>query len=150
MPYCSLSDVKALNPKRRYAADTTPSETQVNQYIADIAVEIDSILQSQGYTVPVTTPDNFVSHLKLLNARGAAAQAEIAMFPEAVSGASPHGSQLLSLYKEGLKALRNGEIPAVLAPGSSSSDVGSYYQAMSGQNEFPEPAFRMSSGNLEF
>lgn len=152
MAYCTISDVRGLNPKRTYSESTTPTETQVNQYITDIAVEIDNVLQAQGYTIPVTSPENFVSHLKLLNTRGAAAMAEIAMFPESTSGpgGTPHGSQLLSLYKDGLKALRNGEIPASMAPGESSSSVGSYYTEMTDQDDFPDPAFRKRSQDLEF
>lgn len=141
MAYAAIADVRGLNPKRTYSATTTPTEAQVIQYIADIAVEIDNVLQSQGYTVPVTAPDNFVSHLKLLNARGAAAQAEMAMFPDAVNGATPQGAQLLSLYHDGLKALRSGEIAASLAPGESSSPVGSYYTSGADQETYPGPAF---------
>ena len=150
MAYCDIDDVKALNPKRTYSATTTPTETQVEGYIDDIAVEIDNILQAQGYTVPVTTPTNFVDYLKTLNARGAAAQAEMAMFPDTMDGMSARGAQLLALYKDGLKALRNGEIAASLSPGETSSDVGSYYHAMTDQEDFPEPTFRISDSNLQF
>jgi hypothetical protein len=149
MAYCTITDVRGLNPKRTYNATTTPTEAQVGQYITDIAAEIDSIIQAQGYTVPVTAPANFVTVLKLLNARGAAAQAEIAMFPESGVGATPHGQQLLSLYKDGLKALRAGEIPETIT-GQTTSPVGSYYTEVADQESYPEPAFRKSSSDMEY
>jgi len=150
MPYCDIDDLKVHNPKRTYSANTTPTEDQVNELIDQVAADIDNALQSQGYTVPATSPANFVEHLKWVNAMGAAALAEMGMFPESQVGATPHGNALYKVYKDKLDALRRGEIPAELAPGSSSSPVGSYYTDVADQSAYPDPAFRKSSNDMEF
>jgi hypothetical protein len=150
MAYCTITDVRAKNPKQTYDDDSTPTQTQVEQFITDIAVEIDNVLQAQGYTIPVTSPANFVSHLKQVNANGAAALADMAMFPDSPDGTSPYGKQLYEIYQKQLAALRNGEVPAQLGPGSSSSPVASYYTEMGDREDFPALAFRMRSRDLEF
>jgi hypothetical protein len=144
MAYCTITDVRGLNPKRTYSTTTTPTQAQVEQYITDIAAEIDNAIQSQGYTVPVTSPANFVAVLKMLNARGAAAQAEIAMFPESGPGSTPHGAQLLSLYRDGLKALRSGEIPEEIT-GQTGANVASYYTESADKDSYDGPVFKKSS-----
>jgi len=151
MSYCILEHVQTLNPKRNYNTDSTPSVTQVNALIDQVAVEIDSILQAQGYTVPVTTPDNFVSFLQYVNAYGAAALAEAGMFPETTDpGQTAHWQMLNKKYEGWLGQLRKGEIPSSLAPGTSSADVASYYTQMGDQDDYPDPPFRMKSEDLEF
>jgi len=151
MSYCTLEDVQALNPKRSYSSSTTPNATQVNALIDLVAVEIDSILQAQGYTVPVTTPSNFVNALKYVNAYGAAALAEAGMFPETTDpGQTAHWQMLNKKYEGWLEQLRKGEIPSSLSPGTSSADVASYYTQMGDKDDFPDPPFRMKSEDLEF
>jgi hypothetical protein len=150
MAYCTITDVRGKNPKQTYSASSTPTQTQVEQFITDIAVEIDNVLQSLGYAIPVTTPANFVNHLKQVNANGAAALADMAMFPDSPEGTSPYGKQLYSIYQKQLAALRNGEIPADLSQETGSSPVASYYSKMTDQAEFPDPDFRKRSQDLEF
>ena len=113
MAYCEIADVQALNPTRpTYSAGTKPTATQVEGYITDIAAEIDTALKARGLNTPVTAPTDFVAHLKQMNALGAAALADSAMFPEAMGpGASPHGAWLWGLYKGALKSLRESELP---------------------------------------
>ena len=148
MAYASQSDIEAQNPKRTYGVATKPTATQVGEYINSIAAEIDNVLSSQGYAIPVTSPANFVTHLKQLNAYGAAALAEYAMFPEAANvGETPHGAILWKMYQAGLKALRDGEIPAGVPKSSASIGPASY---ATGQSDYPAPVFRMSSDDLEF
>jgi len=106
MPYCTITEVQGQNPKRTYSATSTPTTTQVTEFVTQIANEIDSILLGMGITVPVTTPTELVGFLELLNAYGAAALAEMAMFPESTGpGASVHGQQLYTMYQAGLKRL---------------------------------------------
>ncbi|MDD4986953.1 MAG: hypothetical protein PHQ43_14490, partial [Dehalococcoidales bacterium] len=75
MAYCQLSDVQELVPKFPISTTTTPTQTQVESLIAKIAVEIDAVLEAQGFTVPIKAPANFVLWLETLNALGAAARA---------------------------------------------------------------------------
>jgi hypothetical protein len=116
MSYCLTADVQGLNPKRAYTATSTPTLTQVGEYISKIAGEIDTVLQGRGLTTPVTLPAVFVEFLEQLNAVGAAALAERAMFPEAsgmmggTSAAALHWKQ----YQDGLKYLKDGQLPSSL------------------------------------
>ena len=113
MSYCTTTNVQALNPKRTYNASSTPTLAQVGEYVTQIAGEIDTVLQGRGLTTPVLTPAEFVTFLKQLNAVGAAAIAERAMFPEAqgmmggTSAAALHWKQ----YQDGLKWLKEGTLP---------------------------------------
>jgi hypothetical protein len=148
MAYCTITDVQSLNPKRTYGATTTPTTTQVNSLIDLIAADIDVILAAKGYTTPVTTPTAFANWLKLLNAYGAAAEAEAAMFPETVDkGSTPHANDLLKKYNERLEMLRKGEVTPESIKGE---DVSSFYHVMEYQDEFPDPAFRKKESDLEF
>jgi len=151
MAYCTITEVNNLNPKRNYEADTTPTTTQVNSLIDQIAVEIDAVLQAKGYTVPVTTPANFLSSLKYVNAYGAAALAEMGMFPETSEmGQTPHWKILWKTYQDWLKSLRDGEIPSSLGIDSESIGAGSFYTEMSDQDDFPDPSFRMRAEDKDF
>jgi hypothetical protein len=119
MSYCTTADVQALNPKRTYSATSTPTLTQVGEYVTNIAGEIDTVLQGRGLTTPIATPAAFVSFLEQLNAVGAAAMSERAMFPEAsgmmggTSAASMHWKQ----YQDGLKFLKDGNLPTGVEDG---------------------------------
>jgi len=114
MAYCALIDVQALNARRNnntvYGASTVPTATQVTALIVQIAAEIDTILAAQSIATPVTAPASFVSFLLNLNARGAAALADMAAFPESDGGpgASTHGQTLWKLYQQGLDGLKDG------------------------------------------
>lgn len=147
MAYCTITEVEALNAKRTYSASTTPTSTQVETYIDLIAAEIDIVLSRKGYSVPVTTPDAFVNALKLVNAVGAAAMAEQAMFPEAVEkGMTPHSAVLQKKYDELLAKIEAGEWTGV----TQAQAVGSFYTVSADQDSYPDPAFRKSADDLEF
>lgn len=113
MSYCTITDVRGLNPKRTYSATSTPTADQVEEFVIKIAGEIDTVLQGRGLTTPVTTPTEFVTFLEQTNAVGAAALAERAMFPEAsglmgtTSAAAVHWKQ----YQDALKWLMTGNLP---------------------------------------
>jgi len=128
-----------------------PTSTQVTILINQIAVEIDAVLEAQGYTVPVTSPANFVNALKAVNAYGAAALAEMGMFPEtSEKGSTPHWKVLWQTYQDWLGSLRKGEIPPDLALSSSAASVGGYYTDVADKEEYPEPIFRISAKDKEF
>ena len=111
MSYCTTTDVKGLNPKRTYDATTTPTLAQVQEYVDRIAAEIDTILQSRGYSTPVTTPSELVTFLKQLNALGAGSMAERAMFPESQGLMSSTSAAVLwRQYQDGLKFLKEGSL----------------------------------------
>jgi hypothetical protein len=122
MAYCVIADVQGLNSQRpTYSATTSPSSSEVGDFMTQIGHEIDSILLGRGLSVPVTSPASLVGSLKLANAQGAAALAEMAMFPEAggTPGGSPHGQNLWKMYKDFLDWLKTGELPSAAATDSS-------------------------------
>ncbi len=150
MAYCTSTEVGNLNPKRTYGASTTPTNTQVDALITQVAVEIDAILEAQGYTVPVTAPANLLNFLKYVNAYGAAYLAEAGMFPEtAEPGETAHWQMLKKIYDNYIKMLQEGKIPGI-ALDSPSESVASYYTEMSDQDDFPDPIFRKRSEDKDF
>ncbi|MCK9569882.1 hypothetical protein M0R72_13140 [Candidatus Pacearchaeota archaeon] len=153
MAYCTITDVQALNPKRTYSTTTTPTTTQVTALIDRIASEIDAVLAAKGYTIPVTTPTTFVTFLKTVNAYGAGALAEAAMFPEtSEAGSTPHWKMLQTKYDAWMKLLIDGgAIPASMAADAEGESVGGAY--LDGDNKgdaYPEPIFRISANDKDF
>jgi hypothetical protein len=134
MAYCTITEVKALNPKRTYDTSSTPTQLQVESFITRIGSEIDSALSLWGITTPVTSPVAFVDHLKQLNAYGAAALAEMGQFPEmAIPGTTPHGSKLWQMYKDGLAKLEEGKFPI----GGIGPQPTSFFEKHEGEDEDP-------------
>jgi len=114
MAYCTITHVRALNPKRTYNATSTPTETQVESFIIRISEEIDAILAGRGFTVPLTAPAALLAYLTHVNALGAAALAEQAMFPESAKpGTSVRGGSLWDQYNDAKKFLKEKELPTL-------------------------------------
>lgn len=108
MSYCTITEVRGVNPKRTYDTTSTPTATEVEEFIDRIGAEIDVVLQGRGLTTPITSPTELVSYLEQLNALGAAAMAEQAMFPEAKGMATVSSSEILwKRYREGLEYIKH-------------------------------------------
>jgi hypothetical protein len=151
MSYCMITDVQALNPKRTYNTTSTPTSSQVNTLIDLIAGKIDTVLLSLGYSGTISGPAELLDSLKLLNALGAAALAEMGMFPEiSEKGSTPHWKALQQMYEDGLEALKNGELPDSMKELISDGSVAGFYTEMTDQGDFPEPVFKKRSEDLEF
>jgi len=113
MSYCTITQVQGHNAKRVYGASTTPTTTQVNEFISRIADEIDVVLSGRGMTTPITTPTSLVNFLSQVNAFGAASLAEDAQFPEtSAPGMTPHARSLWDKYQQALKFLSEGALPS--------------------------------------
>lgn len=111
MSYCTTTEVAGLNPKRTYSATSTPSLTQIQEFIDRIAAEIDTVLRGRGLTPPATAPAELVTYLKQLNTLGAGAMTEQAMFPEATGQMSATSAQVLwRQYRDGLEYLKTGPL----------------------------------------
>lgn len=122
MAYCTITDIRALNPKRTYSVSSTPTQAQVEALINQVAAEIDTIVSGRGLPVPVTDPSQFVAHLKQVNAYGAAALAEMGMFPESMGIAeTPHGKYLWTIYSQMTAQLKKGDLPAAIQSGDPRS-----------------------------
>lgn len=107
MAYCTIDDLKIYVPKLEFSASTKPTSTQVESIITNTSYEIDSALQTAGYSLPVTDADT-LAFLKNLNALGAAAIAEGATLPEKVG--DTHDSKLLRLYEKRLDNIKNKKL----------------------------------------
>lgn len=159
MPYAALGDVQVELGKHKAALTGTsnPSETDVtNKILPDIAGEIDAILSGRGITVPVTAPATFMDRLKGLNALGAAARVDAALYPQSAGPASTTFAQWLQdRYDAGLEALRRGEgIPDSVAMAGTSlptsfwtTHAGSKSQDLDDDTEAntTDPVFRRDS-----
>lgn len=152
MAYCTIDDVQIFAAKFPLSTSTTPTSAQVETLIDLVAAQIDSVLLSKGYTVPVTTPTEFVNSLRLLNAQGAEAMALMAQFPGGASkDSTPQYQAVLDLYQSGLEALRNGETPTSLSKSSTIGGAGSLYTAYNtDKSTYPGPIFSINSSGREF
>lgn len=145
-PYCTIQDVEALNArwfgiigssvsgKSGYSSETDPTDDQVNQFIVDIAAELDGVIASHGFSVPVTDA-KVVAILKGYNETGAAYKASGAMFTD--DDGAKRRNELYSEYHSALsELLQNGNfIIRLLAedeadPGPESN----YTQNVAGQD----------------
>ena len=137
MAYCDMDDLRRHNPKVTYDAESVPSKDQVEGMITDIAAEIDTTLSARGLTVPVATPAEFLAHLVYVNAIGAAALAEFALW-HAPAGVitEGHGNELWEIYVAARNALRDHPLPVAVAsaPVSSGSMPFSYFQKNEGDD----------------
>jgi hypothetical protein len=113
-------------PKFVLSAATKPTDTQAGAAITNVAAEIDAIISSAGYVVPVATPAWFVTYLKFLNALGAAALVLRAMFPASRAAGEASLSEYALYqhwYETGLTRLAaSGGIPSA-APANSSTTI---------------------------
>lgn len=72
MAYATPTQVFALDTGRTYTPTSKPNASQVSQYITQTAAELDGILRTRGYTVPVpTTATSAYDLLSGFNAYGA-------------------------------------------------------------------------------
>jgi len=136
MAYCTITNIQALNPKRTYGASTTPTTTQVEAFITRIAEEIDAILAGRDFTVPITAPASLLAYLTHVNALGAAALAEQAMFPETTKpGTSASGANLWKQYQEALAILRTANLPSAGSGGAGAGDLPFSFTEQNKDNE---------------
>lgn len=90
-------------------ASTKPTLTQAEAFIDATYGELNSVLASRGYTVPVTAPDYWLEDLTALNAIGAAAYCLAVAFPqESGPGQVAEGPVLMGIWERRLEMLRKG------------------------------------------
>lgn len=125
MAYATIDDVLFELGKHAPALTATskPSQADVTgKILPDVAGAIDAILSARGLVVPVAAPPSFLERLRALNAIGAAARVDAALFPQAGGPASTSfATWLKELYDDGIVSLRDGEgIPDGLASAGTS------------------------------
>lgn len=105
MSYATLADVQARDPSRTYTASSVPNATQVGMFILDTAAELDGILSSLQYAVPVSTSATVaLGMLRGFNALGANCLVQEA------APTSRDRDQARELWEDCKKALRAGDI----------------------------------------
>src|SRR3990172_2903351 len=127
MAYAALSDVQGLLAKWEITASSKPNATQAGAIITQVSAEIDSVISSAGYAVPVTTPAWFLDALKLLNCYGAAAAIIRSMFPDATGpDETPAYAYYAAQYKAGLARLAADGIPPDVPRGTGTVNPSTY------------------------
>lgn len=110
MSYCLAADVQSLvSPNQEFLdgpTPTTPTLTQVNTFIGWVAAELDTIMTAQGYTTPVTAPADAVTVLEMINAAGAAAYTEEAVYTQSAPNESSRGGLWRKKYEDFKTQLR--------------------------------------------
>src|SRR5687768_13645180 len=99
-------EVKALIPQRTnggpFTEDTVPTESDV----AAIAAQIDAEIVGEVGEIPVDASDRVIDFARRVATVGAAAQVELALFPEQVSlGDTSVGAILFARYQQLLQRL---------------------------------------------
>lgn len=105
MPYATPSDVASLNKSLIFGVGRNPTASDIAGYINMVAGEIDSILVSKGYDVPVNVASwpEAGALLNSVNARGG-----LAMFEEAAPVA-PNVDRSKKAYDAALKMLADAQ-----------------------------------------
>jgi hypothetical protein len=125
MAYATVQEVHAWAPAL-FNRNDAPSDPDVRMWLADGAAMIDIALKGRGYNVPVASTADAYNVLRNLNAKYAAAQAwHSRMVSAAAPGATTQGDKLEALFKNGLKALLDGDLSGMgLSPTSDRFYVG--------------------------
>lgn len=105
MAYCSISDVAAELKRGAFSGTTKPTDVTVQEFIDQIAEEINGVLRKAGYKVPPLDA-GFLKILKQYNTWGAAARVENTSFRDVGKpNEAPRAAELYKWYQEGLKKL---------------------------------------------
>jgi len=109
MSYCELADVQRLNLNRTYNDNSKPTSTQVESMITDAATVIDALLSVWLVTTPVDSTNSPYSYaiLKVVNALGAAADAENSAYFGFDKNTSSHGDWLKEQFDEMMERILN-------------------------------------------
>ena len=126
--YVEVSDVQAIISAFDIGRGSSPTRLEADQIVIDTDAEINSVLDSAGLAVPVTTPSYFVGWLEAINKYGAAAAILKSMFPDAAGvGETPAYAFWEARYRNALKLFAKGEgIPDSATKGGSNLNPSTY------------------------
>lgn len=82
MTYCALGAVEGRLRGPALTAASTPTASEAEDMIADVAAAIDAALASHGITTPVASPAAFAAWLATVNADGATSSVLTARFAD--------------------------------------------------------------------
>lgn len=116
--YCTMLDVNSLAVQVPFSATSKPSESQVTGYIAQIANDMDVMLQNVGYVVPVVSGPKALAWLRMTCAFGVFGQAQAIRDSGVSTAVSASGREMKNIwmqrYDERMKALTNPQDPTEL------------------------------------
>ena len=96
--YCTMEDVRLLNPHRNYGTGSKPTELQINRMLIQQFERMNGILDVLGYETPVPSNVTGIHVLSRLNSVHVAAQADVGGL--SVGNQSPgHATELMDQYK---------------------------------------------------
>lgn len=127
--YAASTDIQRAIAQFTIGTELVTTSGDVDSFIAEIEGEINTTLDAQGVTVPVTAPGWFVASLKALTIYGVSAEVMRANFPVPQTlGAQPQFGFFESRYKAGIKRITDGKIPQSAAR-SAQVRISSYFTA---------------------
>ena len=138
--YCDLNHVLELLPGRVYDEHSSPTLQQAENLIIDKKRQIDSVLRSLGYTLPITSTDD-LDLLAGINKIGAAYMIENATLLKG-GEASEIADKYEEQYDKLLAMLKDGEIGLETETGDSEGPDSNDDLSSSGIRS--EPIFTMS------
>jgi phage gp36-like protein len=116
--YCTHSDIYAALPSVAVeSSGTVPTETQLDAMIVDVSAEIDGVLRSRSYTLPISDADS-LAYLKTVCVYGTAAMMLQAKFME--DGSEGGAEFWETRYRKALDDIRSG---AVVVPDADIDSV---------------------------
>lgn len=122
MSYTTAARVQALAARLpTFSAATTVTADEVDTFIEDTEAEINVALSKHGYTVPVSSPAEFLTWLGKVATEGVAALVLKAWYQDSTG---PNSESAWSMYerryRDALKEIRDG----VMIPGSTDDGGG--------------------------
>jgi hypothetical protein len=118
MAYCTTAEVQSLTGLT-FSGTSRPTTTEVDEFVSDVAAELDGVLQAAGYTLPITDSDA-LNLLGRYNKFGSAVQAWHAGYLS--NDEPPRVAYWRTAYENFLNRLRKGEQEL---PGEGESEVSS-------------------------
>jgi len=76
--YCTMEDIRLLNPHRAYGTGSKPTEIQINRMLIQQKERIDGVLDVLGYETPVPSNVTGINILARLNSAYVASQVDSA------------------------------------------------------------------------
>lgn len=136
MPYATPSDVHQLNTARTFTASSRPTASEVSRFLDLTAAELDGILRTRGYLLPI--PSTATSALMLMahgNALGGAAMVE-------------QGAQIIDLDRRDQAVSLYGDFKKMLS--SAALELDDAHDPVSGQPVYGSSGSSMVTWDTEF
>lgn len=113
--YATLEDVNGMVPQVPFTPTSKPSNSTVNAFIDDIALEMDASLANVGYVVPVVSGTKALQLLRRICAYGALGLAQACRDTGVTTAVNASGKEVENIwsqtYRARMKALCNPQDP---------------------------------------